>query len=95
MCPRVVSDIQIADTYLCKFCVVFEGLYEEERVTPNMHFHGHLIECVKDFGSVYSFWLFSFERDNGILGNIPTNKRNIEIKIMNWFNRDNGVLKEN
>ena len=30
-----------------------------------MHLHGHIKDCILDFGPVYSFWLFSFKRLNG------------------------------
>lgn len=33
-----------------------------------MHLHTHLVDCVLDYGLVSAFWLFSFERYNGILG---------------------------
>ena len=47
---------------LVKFCIEFETLYSIEKVTPNMHMHTHLVECIMDYGPVYAFWLFSFER---------------------------------
>ena len=53
-----------------------------------MHLHGHIIECVKDYGPIYSFWLFSFERYNGILGNYPTNKRNTSEQLTRRFIRE-------
>lgn len=28
-----------------------------------------------NFGPIYAFWLFGFERYNGLLGNIDTNKK--------------------
>jgi hypothetical protein len=34
---------------------------------------------------VASFWCFSFERFNGILGGTPTNKRSVELQIMRRF----------
>ena len=43
----------------------------------NMHLHGHLKECILDFGPVYTFWLFSFERLNGVLGFYHTNRHDI------------------
>ena len=49
-------------------------LYGNRAITPNMHLHCHIAECVKDFGPIYGFWLFSFERYNGILGSYPTNE---------------------
>src|SRR5436190_10567802 len=33
------------------------------------HLSLHLQECSHDFGPLYTFWCFSFERMNGILGN--------------------------
>lgn len=94
LCNRIISeaDITIADHYLMSFCKDFELIYGKNRVTPNMHLHGHLNECIKDYGPIYSFWLFSFERYNGLLGNIPSNKKSIELQIMNRFCRDNAIL---
>ena len=89
LCSRVITeeDITLADLLLLRFCRSFERLYGNERVTPNMHLHGHLKECLIDYGPVYSFWLFSFERYNGILGSLPTNKRTIEKQLMRRFLR--------
>ena len=50
-----------------------------------MHLHCHLAECVNDYGPTYGFWLFSYERYNGILGSYPTNKRNTAEQIMRRF----------
>ena len=50
-----------------------------------MHVACHLKQCITDFGPVRSFWLFSFERYNGILENIPTNNRSLEIQLMRRF----------
>ena len=47
-----------------------------------MHLHGHLKECLLDYGPIYNFWCFSFERFNGILSNFKTNNRCIEIQLM-------------
>ncbi len=87
LCSRVITeeDITLADLLLLRFCRSFERLYECEIVTPNMKWHGHLKECLKDYGPVYSFWLFSFERYNRILGSLPSNKRTIEKQLMRRF----------
>ena len=50
-------------------------------VTPNMHLHGHLVDCIKDYGSVYGFWLFF----NGTLGNFHNNKKDITAQLMRQF----------
>ena len=79
------NDVSIADALLLTFCRHFERLYGRAAVTPNMHLHCHLTECVKDYGPMNSFWLFSFERYNGILGDRPTNNRAIEPQLLKRF----------
>lgn len=79
------NDIELGDRHLMAFCKMFEELYGKELVTPNMHLHGHLKECLLDYGPFHSFWCFSFERFNGILGSFHTNNRSIEIQLMRKF----------
>lgn len=62
------TDLIIADRKLLDFCKSVEALYGKEAITPNMHLHLHLKDCIENYGSVYGFWLFSFERYNGLLG---------------------------
>ena len=64
---------------------MFQQIYGKEHCTINIHLHGHLKECVMDFGPVYSFWLFSFERLNGLLGSYHTNGRDVSLQIMRRF----------
>ena len=94
LCNCVINedDLIVADNFLTKFCISFENLYGSERVTSNMCLHGHLVSCIRQYGPLYSFWLFSFERYNGILGNISNNKHNIEIQLMKRFDRDNQMM---
>ena len=51
----------------------------------------HLRDSIFDYGPSYSFWCFSFERYNGILGNYQTNNRNIGSQIMHKFIREQQV----
>ena len=69
MCRTYIHlrEIEQADELLMSFCTGLERLYGKEAITPNMHLHGHLKECILDVGPLYSFWCFSFERYNGIL----------------------------
>lgn len=87
------DNVQLADALLLSFCRRFENIYGSSSVTPNMHMHGHLTECIKDFGPLSSFWCFSFERFNGLLGDLPTNNRLIEAQIMQRFIHDNYHLQ--
>ena len=44
--------------------------------------HLHLKDSLSDYGPVYAFWCFAFERFNGVLGSYQTNNRQIEPQIM-------------
>jgi hypothetical protein len=84
-----ISDVGTAHSLLLKFCRDVEKIYGTNRITPNMHMH--LADCILDYGPVYSFWLFSFEWYNGILGNYSTNNKSIELQIMRKFLRDQNL----
>ena len=87
LCSTVLTETRalLAHSYLLKFCQSFEQLYGKHRVTPNIHQHTHFVDCVLDYGPVYSFWLCSFERYNGILCEYGTNQRAVEIQLMRKF----------
>ncbi|XP_013884930.1 uncharacterized protein LOC106533238 [Austrofundulus limnaeus] len=84
---RVISinRLEEADRYLQSFLSKFVNLFGPLHSTHNMHLHLHLKECMLDYGPVYSFWCFSFERFNGILGKFKHNNRTIEVQIMRKF----------
>ncbi|EXX51820.1 hypothetical protein RirG_258340 [Rhizophagus irregularis DAOM 197198w] len=44
--------------------------YGQEKITSNIHLFFHIVECCQDYGPLYLFWCYSFERMNGVLGKI-------------------------
>ena len=68
-----IQSLAVAHSSLMKFCTKFESLYGQLQVTPNMHLHSHLVNCVLDYGPVNNVWLFSFKCFNGVLGDFKTN----------------------
>ncbi len=86
------SQLIVADTLLLIFCQRAVRLYGNGFATPNMHLHGHLRQCIEDCGPVHSFWLFSFERFNGLLGRTPTNNKNVEVQLMQRFVNDSTLI---
>ena len=94
-CRRLVKysitneDIGVADGLLLRFCQKSVELYDDSAITPNMHMHCHLAACLHEFGPMHGFWLFPFERYNGVLEGQPTNNRSIEIQLMRRFQKDN------
>ena len=65
-----------------KFGERFEQMFDKKAVSPNMHLHRHLKECVIDCGPVRAFWCFRFERFNGILGAMQVNGRSVQIQLI-------------
>jgi hypothetical protein len=66
------EDMKEAHVRLVKIIQLIEENYGEGKITPNLHLSLHLYECSFDYGPLYSFWCFSFERMNGFLGNLST-----------------------
>lgn len=80
-----IESLNQGHSYLIDFASNFERIYGKHLVTPNIHIHRHIKECITDYGPVYGFWLFGFERFNGMLGNYHTNQKAIEIQLMRRF----------
>ena len=74
LCKPIVSnnDITRAHFLLLKFGGQCETIYGNCFCTPNMHLHCHLKDIIRDLEPIHSFWYFSFERYNGILGSFTT-----------------------
>lgn len=92
LCQRSLSvtDVELVDALLLLFCRCVQRMYGSGTITPNMHMHCHLKDVLLDFfGPAYGFWLFSYERYNGILQHQPTSNCCIEIQVTRCFIYDN------
>ena len=89
-CSPIITQTraELGHSYIVKFGKEVEMLYGKDKVTPNMHLQTHILDCILDYGPVYSFWLFSFERYNGIMGEFKTNQRSVEMQLMRKFTSD-------
>lgn len=79
------SSNSFRDEILITFCKEYETLYRASMCTPNMHLHLHLKDSLLDYGPVYAFWCFPFERYNGIFQSFQKNWICTELQIMNKF----------
>ena len=79
--PTITKDIiKKIDEYFLSFCQTFQNLYGTASCTINLHLHCHLAECLRDYGPAHDTWCFSFERLNGVLGRMPSNKQLLQIE---------------
>ncbi|GET55402.1 hypothetical protein GLOIN_2v1786147 [Rhizophagus irregularis DAOM 181602=DAOM 197198] len=77
-----VDFMREAHQRLINLVKLIEENYGHDKITPNLHLSLHLCECSLDYGPLYTFWCFSFERMNGMLGSFPNSRRKIEPEIM-------------
>jgi hypothetical protein len=75
-----VNGMEEAHKGLIEIIKLIEVHYGEEKIMPNLHLSLHLCECSYDYGPLYAFWCFSFERMNGILG-----KPNLFLVLIFWL----------
>ncbi|XP_065917612.1 uncharacterized protein [Dysidea avara] len=80
-----LDDIDRAEELMKCFFTSAESLYGAPLLTINTHLHLHLPDIFKDYGPCYGYWLFSFERYNGILGKYHTNQLSVEVQLMRRF----------
>ena len=66
---HIISKSGLKEAHKCLLSMVklVERQYGPEKITPNMHLCLHICECALDYGPLYSFWCYSFERMNGLL----------------------------
>ncbi|RHZ84633.1 hypothetical protein Glove_78g86 [Diversispora epigaea] len=71
--------------------MLIEKKYERNVIIPNLHLSLHLSTCSHDFGLLYTFWYFLFERMNRILGSLSNSHRQIELELMHRLINDNRI----
>ena len=63
-----VDSIREANQRLIEIVKLIEENYGHNKITPNLHLSLHLHECLYDYSPLHTFWYFSFEHINGIIG---------------------------
>uniref|UniRef100_U9ULU9 DUF4218 domain-containing protein n=1 Tax=Rhizophagus irregularis (strain DAOM 181602 / DAOM 197198 / MUCL 43194) TaxID=747089 RepID=U9ULU9_RHIID len=76
---------------LVEIVKIIEHNYGRDIIILNLHLSLHLCDCSKDFGPLYAFWCFSFERMNGVLGSLPNSHRKIEPELMRRIMNDKQI----
>ena len=67
---RIITedDLKEAQERLKDMAYLIERVYGPEFITSNIHLALLIPDCCRDYGPIYSFWLFPFERLNGYIG---------------------------
>lgn len=66
--PKITNeDLDIVERKLLSFAQDYESFYGKSNMTMNVHTLLHLVDCVRDFGPIYCYSMFSFESYNGRL----------------------------
>ena len=84
--------MQEANRRLIEIVELIETNYGRDKITSNLHLSLHLYDCSFDYGPLYAFWCFSFERMNGVLGSLPNSNRKIEPELMRRLMFDSQVI---
>lgn len=74
--------IAIIDFHLKRYLETTVQLYGPSSIVPNHHLSLHLTECLRNFGPVYSWWSFPFERYNGIMQRIKNNGKHGSCNVL-------------
>src|ERR1043165_715111 len=61
---------------LLQVALLIKENYGQKLITPNIHLSLHITDCYEDYGPLYSFWCYSFERMNGLLGDRKSTRLN-------------------
>lgn len=72
LCRRTITQEQLqeADHFLEDFWKAYKQLYGADACTPNIHLHGHLTECIHDFGPGLFILVFRTRKNEWSTGRI-------------------------
>ena len=77
------DDLKEAQERLNDMAHLIENTYGPEFITSNIHLALHIPDCCRDYGPIYSYWLFPFERLNGYIGKVLTYFTSVSLKFFN------------
>src|ERR1043165_3503055 len=76
------SDIDEAHNRLINMTKLIKQYYDPTLISSNIHLLLHIRQCCLDYGSLYTYWCYFFERINGLLDSYPTSNWSIEPELM-------------
>lgn len=76
------SELNEAEEKLKRFVEDFQAHYGQLNMTMNIHCLLHIVDCVRNFGPLWCYSMFSFEGYNGLLKSFAVAPTNILHQIM-------------
>lgn len=89
-----LHNLYIAHNRFRDYCIGVEEIWGGEFMKPNHHHLMHMKQCVLDYGPPHVFWVFAFERSNGLLANYNSSLRTVELEMMKRFVQQQMVLNQ-
>jgi hypothetical protein len=92
---RVVTDelIEELDSNLEAYCTLYAEVYGGAALKPNHHFCRHLAGFMRDYGPTCAFWLFAFERYNGIMTSYNARASHLEVSMFRQYSIQSRLLQ--
>ena len=92
---RVVTDasIQELEDHLHAYCNLYAKVYGGGALKPNHHYSRHLSGFMRDYGPTCAFWLFAFERYNGIMTSFNTRASVVETSMFRQYSIHSKLLQ--
>lgn len=81
-----LSDLELLSIKMEKFVRNFQKLFGRDNMNSIVHQMLHLVDCVRQYGSLYNYSCFSFEDENGILIKHIRGVKNIPHQIFTRLN---------
>jgi hypothetical protein len=92
---RIVTDdlIDQMHKHLVAYCNLYAVVYGGNALKPNHHFCRHLAGFMRDYGPTCAFWLFAFERYNGIMTSYNSRASVVESSMFRQYSIHSRLLQ--
>jgi hypothetical protein len=89
-----IDNVNRAHKLFRAYCIGVEAIWGADFMKPNHHHLMHIKQCVLDYGPPHVFWVFAFERSNGLLSSYHSSMRTVELEMMKRFIQQQMVLNQ-
>jgi hypothetical protein len=87
------NNIENMDAHLNAYCKLYAKIYGGDELKPNHHLCRHLAGFMRDYGPTCAFWLFAFERYNGIMTNYNTRASVVETSMFRQYSIQSLIIQ--